>query len=290
MTAPHILLVVLDTLRRDHLSTYGYQRATAPALDDFAARATLFERAISPAQWTLPAHASLFTGRYPAAHQLTQVGSRLGLQHPTLAEILRTAGWQTQRPSATILCWPRSIVACNGASRTFTVTLARFAAGRRCVPRRRTRAWRALMQPAQRRGARSTLLFRAALRPHLAPLWTRLLRFKGDGAASIDDLCNYLRQQRAGGNAERQFTFLNLMGAHLPWQPPRASLQRIAPASGPQAQRLLRQFNARAARWSLPPEPDRCPTRSGRRCWMPTMPKSCSRTRNWGGSCARCSR
>ena len=94
MTAPHILLVVLDTLRRDHLSTYGYQRATAPALDDFAARATLFERAISPAQWTLPAHASLFTGRYPAVHQLTQVGSRLGLQHPTLAEILQTAGWQ----------------------------------------------------------------------------------------------------------------------------------------------------------------------------------------------------
>ena len=69
--------------------------------------------------------------------------------------------------------------------------------------------------------------------------------------ASIDDLCDYLRQQRAGGNAERQFTFLNLMGAHLPWQPARASLQRIAPASGPQARRLLRQF--KRARCALEP-------------------------------------
>ena len=255
MTAPHILLVVLDTLRRDHLSTYGYQRSTAPALDDFAARATLFERAISPAQWTLPAHASLFTGRYPAVHQLTQVGSRLGLQHPTLAEILRTAGWRTAA-----FCNNPLLAALDcGLQRGFT-NFYSYAGAVRSRPALRspapTLAWRAFMQPAQRRGARSTLLFRAALRPRLAPLWTRLLRFKGDGAASIDDLCDYLRQQRAGGNGERQFTFLNLMGAHLPWQPARASLQRIAPASGPQARRLLRQFNARAARWSLPPEPE----------------------------------
>ena len=254
MTAPHILLVVLDTLRRDHLSTYGYQRATAPALDDFAGsrdavRARHLAGAVDAAGARLALHRSL-----PGRASAHPGGQPPGLQHPTLAEILRTAGWQTAA-----FCNNPLLAALDcGLQRGFT-NFYSYAGAVRSRPTLRapapTRAWRALMQPAQRRGARSTLLFRAALRPRLAPLWTRLLRFKGDGAASIDDLCDYLRQQRAGGNGERQFTFVNLMGAHLPWQPARASLQRIAPASGPQARRLLRQFNARAARWSLPPEP-----------------------------------
>ncbi len=254
MTAPHILLVVLDTLRRDHLSTYGYERPTSPALDAFAARATVFEQAISPAQWTLPAHASLFTGRYPAAHQLTQVDSRLGLQHPTLAEILQTAGWRT-----TAFCNNPLLTALDcGLQRGFTNFYSYAGAVRRRPALRLHapgRAWHRVMQPLQQRCARSGALLRAATRPRLAPLWTRLLRFKGDPAASLDDLCDWLRQQRAGNAGERQFLFLNLMGAHLPWQPARASLQRIAPDNGPQARNFVRRFNARAARWTLPPEP-----------------------------------
>ena len=244
MNARHILLVVLDTLRRDHLSTYGYARPTAPALDDFAGRATLFARAISPAQWTLPAHASLFTGRYPAAHQLTQVDSRLGRQHPTLAEILRTAGWRT-----TAFCNNPLLAALDcGLQRGFTHFFSYAGVARR-RPGSATRAWRTL---AQRRGARSTLLLRAALRPRLAPLWTRMINFKGDGAASIDDLCDWFRRQRAGGAAERHFIFLNLMGAHAPWRAEGRFLQRVAPGHGPPARRHVRRFNARAARWTTP--------------------------------------
>ncbi|MFL7792722.1 MAG: sulfatase-like hydrolase/transferase, partial [Anaerolineae bacterium] len=56
-TKPDIILVVLDTLRADRLSCYGYSRETSPHIDAFAAESTLFERAISPAQWTIPAHA-----------------------------------------------------------------------------------------------------------------------------------------------------------------------------------------------------------------------------------------
>lgn len=252
MTVPHILLIVLDTLRRDHLECYGYERETAPALAEFAVGAARFEQAISPAQWTLPAHASLFTGRYPALHGLTQVGARLGPEHPTLAEVLQTAGWRT----AAFCNNPLPAALDCGLQRGFThfysyAGLVRCRpAGRNSAPRR---AWRRLMDPLQRRGARSNRLFRAALRPRLAPLWTRMLRSRGDGAASIDDLCDWLRRQRADG--ERHFAFLNLMGAHLPWRPTRASLQRIAPDSGPPARRFLRRFNADAARWCLPPQP-----------------------------------
>ena len=65
---PSLVLVVLDTLRADHLGLYGYERPTSPALDRFAAGATVFERATSTSTYTLPSHATLFTGLYPRAH------------------------------------------------------------------------------------------------------------------------------------------------------------------------------------------------------------------------------
>ena len=95
MPKPNILLIVLDTLRRDRLSGYGHTRETSPELDAFAARATVFDRAVSPAQWTIPAHASLFTGVYPSTHQLTEAHGRLSGMFPTLAEILHGAGYHT---------------------------------------------------------------------------------------------------------------------------------------------------------------------------------------------------
>ena len=55
--APNIVLVVLDTVRADHLGFYGYDRATSPAIDALAARSEVFDRAISTSPWTLPGHA-----------------------------------------------------------------------------------------------------------------------------------------------------------------------------------------------------------------------------------------
>src|SRR5690348_4961459 len=67
---PNILVIVVDTLRADHLSTYGYSRPTSPHLTIWAAQGTLFEDAIAPSSWTLPVHASLLTGLYPDAHHV----------------------------------------------------------------------------------------------------------------------------------------------------------------------------------------------------------------------------
>lgn len=92
---PNILLIVLDTVRRDRLSAYGNPRETSPELDAFAACATLFERAIAPAQWTTPSHASMFTGLYPSGHRVTQGNFKLAESIPTLAEILGCAGYHT---------------------------------------------------------------------------------------------------------------------------------------------------------------------------------------------------
>jgi arylsulfatase A-like enzyme len=92
---PNILLVVMDTTRGDRVPWAGYDRPTAPRLLALAAESTVWTRAYSPAPWTVPAHASLFTGQYPSLHR-TDCGSlRLPDAAVTLAETLRAAGYRT---------------------------------------------------------------------------------------------------------------------------------------------------------------------------------------------------
>jgi len=69
---PNVVLVVIDTLRADHLPFYGYENQTAPYLDSLAARGVVFERAWSTSSWTAPATASIMTGLYPNQHGVTQ--------------------------------------------------------------------------------------------------------------------------------------------------------------------------------------------------------------------------
>ena len=92
----HVFLITVDTLRADHLSGYGYGRATSPALDRLAASGTLFERAI--AQWpkTGPSFASLFTGRYPQSTGLTyKAALNVPAEYETLPEFFQARGFTT---------------------------------------------------------------------------------------------------------------------------------------------------------------------------------------------------
>jgi arylsulfatase A-like enzyme len=92
---PNLFVVVLDTTRVDRLTPYGYNRDTTPHLAAFAKQAIRFENAWSTSAWTVPAHASLFTGLLPMTHQATQETEWLGDEFETLAEMLSGAGWQT---------------------------------------------------------------------------------------------------------------------------------------------------------------------------------------------------
>ncbi len=92
--APNVLLIVLDTVRADHLSLYGYHRDTSPRLRTLADRAITFDFARASAPWTLPSHATMFTGRWP--HELSVDTDRpLDATHPTLAEHLARHGYLT---------------------------------------------------------------------------------------------------------------------------------------------------------------------------------------------------
>jgi arylsulfatase A-like enzyme len=92
--ARNVLLIVWDTVRADHLSLHGYGRRTSPHLERLASQGIRFDRAFSPAPWTLPAHSSLFTGRWP--HELSADWLEpLDGTFPTLAEFLSSRGYDT---------------------------------------------------------------------------------------------------------------------------------------------------------------------------------------------------
>ncbi len=94
-TPPNVVLIVVDTLRADHLSHYGYARATAAPLDEFRSRSTLFSRAYSTAPWTGPSTMSILTGLSPLQHRATEHGDVLPDEATTLAEHLSAAGYST---------------------------------------------------------------------------------------------------------------------------------------------------------------------------------------------------
>jgi arylsulfatase A-like enzyme len=111
---PPVLLITLDTTRADRLGCYGYARATSPSLDRLSADSVLYSRAIATSSWTLPSHASMFTGKFTSSH-----GARYDAEGPlrlgdaisgpwnqyrarglspeerTLAAILKEAGYAT---------------------------------------------------------------------------------------------------------------------------------------------------------------------------------------------------
>jgi arylsulfatase A-like enzyme len=98
-----VVLIVVDTLRADHLGTYGYLRPTSPGLDRWAKRGVVFERAWAPSPWTLPSFASLYTGRLPTRHGAgvkpgpggDRKFSRLARGVPVAAEIIGARGFAT---------------------------------------------------------------------------------------------------------------------------------------------------------------------------------------------------
>jgi arylsulfatase A-like enzyme len=93
--APDVVVIVLDTVRAENVSTYGYRRPTAPALDALAAEGALFLDATAPSTWSMPSHASLFTGRYPSGHGAHSEHHYLDARFPTLADALQLGGYET---------------------------------------------------------------------------------------------------------------------------------------------------------------------------------------------------
>jgi len=262
---PNVVLIVLDTHRYDRVSSYGYERKTTPNLDDFGRQATLFENGISPAQWTIPAHASMFTGEYPTTHQTIQAHYRLDSRFDVLATLLAANGYQTigfcNNPLVGVLN--------NGLKRGFE-TFYNYGGAFPSVPRSSnqlprplnvlwewyTQQFRKLSYPIQNAFAHSDFLFQLSLNPLFVPLWTKFANFKGNTAKSLRDAREYLAHVSKDKTAKPQFIFVNLMEPHLPYTPPDPFIDKFAPyfKEDRQVRDFMRNYNYQAFRWFLPIE------------------------------------
>lgn len=98
---PPVILIVLDTVRADHMSLYGYDRPTTPRLEEIASSGSVFEWAFSTGAWTLPGVSSILTGRLPAGHGAGRhptkkhTFTRIRESVPTVAGLLSEAGYTT---------------------------------------------------------------------------------------------------------------------------------------------------------------------------------------------------
>jgi arylsulfatase A-like enzyme len=260
---PNILFLVLDTQRADRLSCYGYSAPTSPHLDAFAENAMLFQRAIAPAQWTIPSHASMFTGVYPSVHQTVQSYSVLPEELPTLAERLQAGGYFT----AGFCNNPLVGVINNGLRRGFysflnysglmnaypnqagvsSKLLDRYRQGfKRFIAK-----WLNRIQDAF---ARSDALLALSFTPLMVPLWQTALSFKGNTVKSLADAAHLFIDRPDLKPEQPIFAFINLMGTHMPYHPPHRFMERFAPhvLRDREAQSYLRRFNGDVYGWLAP--------------------------------------
>ena len=213
---PNVLLVVLDTVRKDHLTPYGYDQPTTPELAAFASEATVFEQAVAPAPWTLPVHASLFTGLYPSQHRADQENPYLE-GAVTLAETLAGAGYDTGCYSSNAWITPYTNLT-NGfedVDNFFQIMPGDFLSGPLA------RAWRLLNDHEQLQAVAEKLISLGnTAHEHFA---------SGETAASKTPAAVDRVQSFVADADGSWFAFANLMDAHLPYHPPEEYAAEFAP-------------------------------------------------------------
>jgi arylsulfatase A-like enzyme len=221
--SPNVLLIVLDTVRADHLSLYGYRRPTSPALERLASRGVRFDGARAAAPWTLASHATMFTGRWP--HELaTRWMYPLRRDVPTLAEFLGVLGYATAGfVGNTLYCSYDS-----GLDRGFThyedYVLDKIAAARTCR----------LVDVAMKSLARIGLALGQSLPigpfPFVHEQMARLLSpdERKDAGVVNREFLRWLSRRREPSRPF--FAFLNFVDAHSPYVLPRGAVYRFGSA------------------------------------------------------------
>ncbi|WP_049980323.1 sulfatase [Halolamina rubra] len=216
----NVLFVVMDTVRKDHLGPYGYDRDTTPGLDAFAEEATVFDNAVAPAPWTLPVHASVFTGMYPSRHGADQENPYLE-GATTLAQSLSAAGHRTACYSSNAWITPYTHLTdgFDDQDNFFEVMPGDLLSGPLA------RMWQVLNDnPRLRKLADMIVSAGNTAHEYLS---------SGEGADSktprvIDRTKEFVEDAEAEGD-DGWFSFINLMDAHLPYHPPEEFREEFAP-------------------------------------------------------------
>lgn len=231
--APNVLLLILDTVRAKSLGLYGRELETSPAIERLAEESIVFDRAISTAPWTLPSHASMFTGRWP--HELSVGWSDpLDEAEYTLAEVLSGAGYSTVGLVANLSYGARQFGLGRGFARyeDFPITKGQV-----------------VLSTSLGRTLATTNWIRAGLGHHELLHRKTAADLRGHLSDWLDDR----------SDPERPFfAFMNFFDAHEPYEPPsefrrRFGVDGVRP-SVQHRHNLLRGVNARhEGRWAMSP-------------------------------------
>ncbi|WP_436345436.1 sulfatase [Natronorubrum sp. FCH18a] len=218
----NVLFVVLDTVRKDRLGPYGYERETTPELSRFAEEATVFDGAVAPAPWTLPVHASMFTGRYPSQHGADQ-GSPYLDDVATLASVLSASDYDTACYSSNAWITPYTGLThgFDEQDSFFEVLPGDVLSGPLAS------AWQAVNDNDYLRELASKLVRVGAMAHETLA--------SGEGADSkTPSVIDRTRSFIDDSESDRGwFAFVNLMDAHLPYYPPETYREEFAPGVDP---------------------------------------------------------
>ena len=244
--SPNVLLIVMDTVAAGHLSLNGYGRATSPTLVELAKRGIQFNSARAASSWTLPSHATMFTGRW--FHELS-VGWRTPLDRrfPTLAEFLGDRGYAT----AGIVANTYYCATDSGLSRGFTryqdyifpeLTALKSAA----MVSRALEAFQMFVYFTE------DWLDSSGLFPYVERVWRSLDSDRKRATSVNRELLGWLSNR---AQSERPFfAFLNYFDAHYPYQLPPGRLHRFGVEPTDNYQRVLVQHWWELDKTTLSPE------------------------------------
>lgn len=235
--SPNVLLLVMDTVAADHLGLYGYTRPTSPTLDELAKQGIRFDDARAASSWTLPSHATMFTGRWP--HDLS-VGwvNPLDRKETTLAEYLGSRGYETAGFVAnTLYCATDS-----GLARGFDAYQDYIFPGLTALkPAALVDRTVAGLQEVER--FLEDRLDLDIFRPAVQRVWMAINGNRKDAATVNREFLRWL--DRRGSSGRPFFAFLNYYDAHWPYQPPGLSIHRFGvPPRDPGESDLIQNWSS----------------------------------------------
>lgn len=213
MEEKSVYLIITDTAKKQHLSAYGYERLTTPFLEDFQDESIKFTNAVSQSPWTLPSHASMFTGKYPSEHGAVQENPYMESQE-TVSSLLEENGYKTGIFSANAWISPHTGLAQNfGRKENFIGNLPDT------LERLTSYAWK--------KSNENKYLSGLADKVASAISWVHnnVIGQKYDSYTPqiMESARNFVKQNKD----EEKFVCMNLLDPHLPYDPPIESIREF---------------------------------------------------------------
>jgi arylsulfatase A-like enzyme len=241
---PNVILIMVDTLRADRLSCYGYRRLTSPRLDAFAEESVLYAAAISPGVWTPPSHASIFTGTYPSRHGVDRTHPYIDAPLTVLPEYLQQHGYRTFGVSSSY--WIDTATRFDRGFDVFRQSWQLLQTGANPPLERQRRRDPGYRGPSAPRGVGEGL--RSAANRVDVAFWRRCcqpIMAVDKGAGRVNRIVRRWIRQWATMD-EPVFAFIHYMEPHLPYRPPAWSRHRHL---GARAEARARTVNQHAPKF-----------------------------------------